>query len=80
LSRTDIARLARVDPGLIRYYFGNKDNLLLATTLQITSERGRRTAEAMEGTTTARQRFRAWIKVLVDVMLIGLHRVVQVEC
>lgn len=73
LSRTDIARLAGVDPGLIRYYFGNKDNLLLATTLQITAERGRRTAEAMQTVTTAKERFRAWIKVLVEVMAENPH-------
>lgn len=73
LSRTDIARLAGVDPGLIRYYFGNKDNLLLATTLQITAERGRRTAEEMRRAKTARQRFRGWIKVLVEVMAENPH-------
>ena len=73
LSRTEIARLAGVDPGLIRYYFGNKDNLLLATTLQITAERGRRTAEEMKLAKTARQRFRGWIKVLVEVMAENPH-------
>jgi len=73
LSRTEIARLAGVDPGLIRYYFGNKDNLLLATTLQITAERGQRTTEEMRHAKTARQRFRGWIKVLIEVMAENPH-------
>lgn len=73
LSLTDIVRLAGVDLGPIRYYFGNKDNLLLATTLQITAERGRRTAEEMKRTKTARQRLRGWIKVLIEVMADNPH-------
>ena len=38
ISRTDIARAANVDPGLIRYYFGNKDRLMSAVVLTFMDE------------------------------------------
>src|SRR5258707_1107673 len=38
ITRKEIADFAKVDPGLIRYYFRDKDNLLLAATMQIERE------------------------------------------
>src|SRR5262245_5780132 len=38
ITRLDIARVAGVDPGLIRYYFGDKSELIVAATLQVGAE------------------------------------------
>jgi TetR/AcrR family transcriptional regulator len=38
ITRKEIAGFAKVDPGLIRYYFRDKENLLLAATMQIERE------------------------------------------
>ena len=38
ITRLDIARVAGVDPGLIRYYFGNKSKLIVAAVLQVGAE------------------------------------------
>jgi TetR/AcrR family transcriptional regulator len=38
ITRLDIARAAGVDPGLIRYYFGDKSELIAAAVLQVGAE------------------------------------------
>lgn len=68
VTRTEIAEYAGVDPGLIRYYFGNKDNLLLAVALRLTHERGERTRDALARARTTRAKLKAWIDVLIAVM------------
>ena len=38
ITRLDIARFARVDPALIRYYFGDKSTLLTTLAVQMIEE------------------------------------------
>jgi AcrR family transcriptional regulator len=48
VTRADIARFARVDPALIRYYFGTTDALLTAVAAQINSDMHARIRAAIE--------------------------------
>ena len=56
VNRLDIARAAGVDPGLIRYYFGTKDDLLARAIVHITQEAIRGVSRLESTTGTARER------------------------
>ena len=68
VTRTEIAEFAGVDPGLIRYYFGNKDKLLLAVALLLTEELGERTRDALKRARSTRTKLKAWIDALIAIM------------
>jgi AcrR family transcriptional regulator len=74
VTRVDIARFAGVDPGLIRYYFGNKDGLLAAAALAVSRdvEMGGETAsDAAEASAASfqdriRERIRRQVGILAE--------------
>ncbi len=55
----EIARRAGVSAGLAHHYFGNKDQLLLATMRHLLSELGDEIQQRLAGAETARERIRA---------------------
>jgi TetR/AcrR family transcriptional regulator len=75
INRLEIARAAGVDPGLIRYYFGNKDELITAAIEQIAREFRRVTVESLEASASKSpsHRLRAVVRALFDVMVMHPH-------
>ncbi len=73
ITRKEIADFAKVDPGLIRYYFRDKDNLLLAATMQIEREHRAREHAAVEAAASPADKLRAKIRVLIEVMAENPH-------
>lgn len=57
----EIARRAGVSAGLAHHYFGNKDQLLLATMRHLLTELGDEIQQRLSGANTARERIRAII-------------------
>lgn len=49
ITRASLARHAGVDPGLIRYYFKNRDSLMQTATQELTRRLQERGAKALEG-------------------------------
>ena len=71
INRLEIARAAGVDPGLIRYYFGNKDELLAEAMERIARELRASTSAALASATdeTPRDRFAVMLRSLFDMMV-----------
>jgi AcrR family transcriptional regulator len=72
LSRLEIARFARVDPRLVRYYFGDKQQLLAEVAVQITRNFREQFADMSEGTPT-QDRLRARVRRYVEIFLLYPH-------
>ncbi|MBV9539139.1 MAG: TetR family transcriptional regulator [Acidisphaera sp.] len=70
INRLDLARLAGVDPALVRYYFGNKDGLLLETAHRMVQEMRAERSSAQQGQESFRGKLAAYAHHLIDV----LHR------
>jgi TetR/AcrR family transcriptional regulator len=68
ITRLDIARAAGVDPGLIRYYFGDKSALLIAAVLQAGAELRERQARGYAEGTSARDKIRRRIFILLEAL------------
>ena len=68
ITRLDIARAAGVDPGLIRYYFGDKSALLVAAVLQAGTELRERQARGYAEGTSARDKIRRRIFILLETL------------
>ena len=70
ITRLDIARAAGVDPALIRYYFGNKEALLVAAVLEAGKDmRGRmrqNTAQAKSPADKLRRRMATLLEILYE--------------
>lgn len=65
ITRLDIARAAGVDPGLIRYYFGNKEALLAAAVLEAGAEmRDRMRQGSAQGSTAGEKIARRMVALL----------------
>lgn len=73
ITRKEIARSANVDPALIRYYFRDKENLLLAATMQIEREHRAREHEAVEAAASPPEKLKAKIRVLIEMMVENPH-------
>jgi TetR/AcrR family transcriptional regulator len=71
INRLEIARAAGVDPGLIRYYFGNKDELLAEAMERIALELRERTTTALAsaGDRTPRERFVIMVQSFFSMMV-----------
>jgi TetR/AcrR family transcriptional regulator len=67
IKRLEIARYAKVDPALIRYYFGDVRQLLTAVTQDILAEMRVRVTEATNCAGTPRERLRARIHAYIDI-------------
>jgi AcrR family transcriptional regulator len=67
IKRLDIARYAKVDPALIRYYFGDVRQLLTAVTQDILAEMRERVTAATGQPGTARERLRARIHAYIEI-------------
>jgi TetR/AcrR family transcriptional regulator len=65
VTRAALARHAGVDPNLIRYYFKDRDSLLLAVVDEIVSEEAKLSARFSSGGSPV-ERLRAQIRHLVD--------------
>lgn len=68
ITRLDIARAAGVDPGLIRYYFGDKSALLVAAVLQAGTELRERQARGYAEGTSPRDKIRRRIFTLLEAL------------
>ena len=69
ITRFDVGRAAKVDPALIRYYFGDKSNLFREVIREgIDDLRRRRNALAAEGTTAEklRARLKVWLEFFFE--------------
>jgi len=73
ITRKEIADFAKVDPALIRYYFRDKENLLLAATMQIEREHRAREHAAVTAAVTPADKLKAKIRVLIEVMVENPH-------
>jgi AcrR family transcriptional regulator len=73
ITRKEIAAFAKVDPALIRYYFRDKENLLLAATMQIEREHRAREHAAVTAAVTPVGKLKAKIRVLIEVMAENPH-------
>jgi AcrR family transcriptional regulator len=73
ITRKEIAAFAKVDPALIRYYFHDKERLLLAATMQIEREHRAREHAAVEAAKTPAAKLKAKIRVLIEVMAENPH-------
>jgi AcrR family transcriptional regulator len=68
ITRLDIARAAGVDPGLIRYYFGDKSELIVAATLQVGAELREKAAANAARPGTASEKITRRIGTLLDTL------------
>jgi AcrR family transcriptional regulator len=70
ITRLDIARAAGVDPALIRYYFGNKEELLVAAVLEagkdLRSRMRQNTAQADSPADKLRRRMVTLLEILYE--------------
>jgi TetR/AcrR family transcriptional regulator len=65
VTRAALARHAGVDPNLIRYYFKDRDSLLLAVVDEIVNEESKRSARVVQ-TGSPVERLRAQVRHLVE--------------
>jgi AcrR family transcriptional regulator len=65
ITRADIARFARIDPALIRYYFGTTEALLTAVATQLNSEMHERIRAAVKAASGSEQKLRARIRTFL---------------
>lgn len=68
ITRLDVSRAAGVDPALIRYYFGDKSALADEAVLQAGAELRARTSKSYAEGTSARERIRQRIFVLLETL------------
>jgi AcrR family transcriptional regulator len=73
VTRLDIARAAGVDPGLIRYYFGDKDALITSVVVQASKELHDRQVETFHTPASARERLRMRIVNLLQTLYEDPH-------
>jgi AcrR family transcriptional regulator len=75
INRLELARAAGVDPGLIRYYFGNKDELLAEAMERIARELRESVENALDAASdrTPRERFALMVRSFFDVMVTHPH-------
>jgi AcrR family transcriptional regulator len=66
VTRAAVARHARVDPNLIRYYFQDRDSLLLAVIEQIVTEGRHRELEAEQQRDPAPERLRKRVRGFLE--------------
>lgn len=64
VTRAAVARHAGVDPNLIRYYFQDRDSLLLAVAERVVEERAQQLSGALEG--TAADRLREHVRIFLE--------------
>lgn len=65
LTRADIARFAKVDPALIRYYFGTIEALLTAVATQINTEMHARIRDAVDSAGSSEEKLRQRIRIFL---------------
>jgi AcrR family transcriptional regulator len=68
ITRLDIARAAGVDPGLIRYYFGDKSELIVAAVLQVGAELREQQAANVARAGTPSEKITRRIGTLLDTL------------
>lgn len=68
MNRIGIAKVAGVDPGLVRYYFGDKEELLRQTAMRMLTELRERRAKARQDQTSIRARLSSYVKFLVEAL------------
>ena len=68
MNRIGIAKLAGVDPGLVRYYFGDKEELLRQTAMRMLSELRERRALARQDHASIRGKLASYVKFLVEAL------------
>jgi AcrR family transcriptional regulator len=68
INRLEIARIAGVDPGLVRYYFGDKERLLHETAVRMVRELRDNRGIARRNQTSLREKLGAYVSHLVDVL------------
>src|SRR5262245_18164518 len=73
ISRRDIAIFAGVDPALIRYYFGDKDELLTAVASEIRREMQALIAEGVAASRTSRQMLASRTDAMLRMHTINPH-------
>ena len=73
ITRLDIARFARVDPALIRYYFGDKSTLLTTLAVQMIEELLERLAPLLKLRKPARERLRVRVKACCQMLAENPH-------
>ena len=72
LTRFDIAREAGVDPGLVRYYFGNKATVF-AEVIRVVTDELRAKRDALPKTGPVIDRLRAYLQVWLQVFTDNPH-------
>ena len=65
ISRADIARFARVDPGLVRYYFGTTEALLTAVATKINADMHQRIRDAVSTAGSSEEKLRQRIRTFL---------------
>ncbi len=73
LTRIKIAQSARVTPALVRYYFGNTEKLLRATTILLAREHRANSRARIAAAKTAKEKLRARIAVLTETLMVNPH-------
>ena len=73
VSRALIARHAGVTPALVRYYFGNKEQLMLQATIELSHELRSRSRAASGAGGSPSERLLAKITVLLDMVAQNKH-------
>jgi TetR/AcrR family transcriptional regulator len=66
ITRQEVARFAEVDPGLIRYYFGNRDGLLTTATTEISQEMHAAMAQAIAAGKSAPEKLSNRIRAFLE--------------
>src|ERR1017187_7611427 len=73
ITRTKIAQFAKVTPALVRYYFGNTEKLLRATTILLSRERRAKSRARIAAARTAEEKLFARIAVLTETLMLNPH-------
>jgi len=68
ITRLDIARVAGVDPGLVRYYFGDKSELIVKAVLQVGEELLEQQAANVAKPGTASEKITRRLGTLLDTL------------
>jgi AcrR family transcriptional regulator len=73
ISAVDLAREAKVDPKLVRYYFGDKSSLMTAVIMHAAKDLSQRRALPVDGRASFHERLQIRIKSLVEVLAENPH-------
>ena len=69
ITRRKVAQFAGVTPALVRYYFGNTDELLRATTIILSQEQRAKSRARVAEATAAKEKLLARITVLTETLI-----------